>query len=223
MKIKGFQETTLMDWEGVVASILFVGGCNFRCIYCHNHHIAFNSNASENIPEEDVFHRLKALKNWIEGVIISGGEPTIYGDKLEDFLCRLKHEGFKTKIYTNGSNPQLLLRLIEKKNVDAVSMDIKHLFPYYNSVVKSYNPDITHFLEDSVKLLKNSSDLQVKFRLTVVKGIHTEKDILQIRQFVSPKPLILQNVSTEHIPEDFKGRIYPFSAAEFEMLQKSIL
>ncbi|GAB4435862.1 MAG: anaerobic ribonucleoside-triphosphate reductase activating protein [bacterium] len=223
MQIKGFQETTLMDWEGVVASIIFVGGCNFRCIYCHNYNIAFNSNSSESIPEDDVLQRLRELKNWIEGVIISGGEPTIYGDKLEAFLCRLKQEGFKTKIYTNGSNPSLLSRLIEKKVVDAVSMDIKHILLYYNNVVNAMNADITRFVEDSVAILKNSSDLQVKFRLTVVKGVHTEEDILQIKQFVSPKPLVLQNVSTEHIPEYFKERIRPFSAAEFEALQKSIL
>lgn len=212
-----------MDWEGVVASILFVGGCNFRCLYCHNHNIAFNTDELESIPEGFVFNRLKELKNWIEGVIISGGEPTIYGERLESFLYKLKEEGFKTKVYTNGSNPSLLSRLIDKKLVDAISMDLKHIFSRYNSIVMTQTSDVVELVNDSVKILKNRDDIQVKFRVTLVKGIHFYKDVMEIRQLVYPKPLILQNVSTEHIPGMFREKILPFNATEFEELQKSIL
>jgi len=222
LQIKGFHEVTMMDWDGVVASILFVGGCNFRCLYCHNYNIAFNPDRQESIPYEVLFKRLYELKGWVDGVIISGGEPTIYGESLISFLEKLKADGFKTKLYTNGANPSLLIKLIEENLLDAVSMDIKHLFSKYNLITTLETDAMIEKVKQSVSILKSNEKLSVKFRLTVVKGLHTKDDVKEICELVFPKPLILQNVSAEHVPENFVNLIQPFTAAEFEQLQKSI-
>lgn len=220
LRIKGFQETTLMEWEGVVAAIVFLGGCNFRCIYCHNHQIAFTPEKVEDIPREYVFTRLKELKHWIDGVVISGGEPTIYGDELITFMERLKKEGFKIKLYTNGSNHAIIAALIEEGLVDAISMDIKHVFSKYHEITDMSNDDIVLNVKKSIDFLKNRKDVSVKYRLTIVKGVHTFDDISIIKEYVRPRPLIIQNVSLEHVPDTHRERVIPFTACELEEIQK---
>lgn len=222
MQIKGFQEVTLLDWDSVVASILFVGGCNFRCLYCHNYNIAFNPATEENVPQEFIFSRLKELKKWIDGVIVSGGEPTIYGASLKLLLETLKAEGFKTKLYTNGTNKTLLKELIENKLLDAVDMDIKHVFSKYAQVTMDGNYEMLEEVKSSVSLLKSTKTIDVKFRTTVVKGLHTQNDIEEIYKVVYPCTFIIQNVSNEHVPEKYSKLIQPFTLKEFEELQKLI-
>lgn len=222
MQIKGFQEVTLMDWDGVVASIVFVGGCNFRCLYCHNYDIAFNSAEKEDVSQEFIFARLKELKKWIDGVIVCGGEPTIYGASLTLLLETLKAEGFKTKIYTNGTNNALLTDLIENKLLDAVDMDIKHVFSKYAQVTMADNHEMLEEVKNSISFLKSTKTIDVRFRTTVVKGIHTQNDIEEIYKLVHPCPLIIQNVSNEHVPEKYSNLVQPFTAKEFEELQKLI-
>lgn len=220
LPIKGFQEVSMMEWDGVVSSILFIGGCNFRCPYCHNFNIAFSTDSIETIPEEAVFERLFELKKWVEGVVISGGEPTLYKEELVAFLKKLKKRNLKIKLYTNGSNSDILELLIKEKLVDAISMDIKHSLDMYNVIANSNIKDVAERVRQSVNLLKASEDISVKFRLTVVKGVHDRQHISELKHFVAPKKLILQNVSSDHIPEGSKDKIIPFKANEFEELQK---
>lgn len=222
LPIKGFQEVTMIEWDGVVSSILFVGGCNFRCPYCHNFNIAFSNDSVETIPEEAVFDRLFELKNWVEGVVISGGEPTLYGEELVMFLKKLKKRNLRIKLYTNGSNPDILELLIKEKLVDAISMDIKHSLQIYNVIANSKIVDIAERVRKSVNLLKASENVSVKFRLTIVKGVHYKQHISELQNLVAPKKLILQNVSLDHIPDEFKEMIVPFQANEFEELQKML-
>ncbi len=212
----------MMEWEGVVAAIIFLGGCNFRCLYCHNYDIAFGNDEGEVISEEAVFTRLTELRGWIDGVVISGGEPTIYGAELINLLKKIRQKGLKTKLYTNGTNPELLQKIINDRLIDAVSMDIKHTIEKYGDVVMVQSKDVVRNVEDAIDILKNRNDMQVKFRLTVVKGVHTAQDICEIRRLVYPKPLVLQNVSPEHVPAGSSRLVQPFSAREFEELQKIV-
>ena len=202
-----------------MASVVFVGGCNFRCAYCHNHALAFTPNELNPIPEAEIFDKLKGMNGWIDGVIVSGGEPTLHGDELAEFLKSLKYEGFKTKLYTNGSMPDVINKLICGGLLNAVSMDIKHRPERYGEIVEVALPDLQDRISRSVDMIKKSN-IEAEFRTTIVKGIHSVEDIRVIREMVKPKALILQNVSESDIPEGHRDMILPFTATEFEELQK---
>jgi pyruvate formate lyase activating enzyme len=219
MEIKGFREVTMMDWSGVMASVVFVGGCNFRCSYCHNHALAFAPDSLNSISKTEIFERIKCLKNWIDGVILSGGEPTLHGDELAAFLRGLKDEGFKTKLYTNGSMPDVIEKLLNNELLNAVSMDIKHMPDRYGEIVRGALPDLQDRIRLSVDMIKKSN-IEAEFRTTIVKGIHSLDDIRAIREMAKPKALILQNVSESDIPEGDGDIILPFTATEFQELQK---
>lgn len=219
MDIKGFRDVTMMDWNGVVASIVFAGGCNFRCLYCHNYALAFTPNALNSICEMDILDKIKGMRDWIDGVIVSGGEPTLCGEGLAAFLKNLRDMGFKTKLYTNGSMPDILERLLSGGLLNAVSMDIKHRPDRYEEVVNVDMPGLHGRIRRSVESLKKS-DIETEFRLTLVKGLHSLEDIKFVKELVMPKTLILQNVNESDIPAAHKDMIIPFPAAEFEELEK---
>ena len=121
MKLKALQKTTLVDYPGKVATTVFTVGCNFKCCFCHNPELL---DGGESITEKDFFNFLSERKGLIEGVCITGGEPTVQPD-LIDFIGKIKKKGFLVKLDTNGSNPQILEKLINK--IDYLAMDIKCL------------------------------------------------------------------------------------------------
>src|SRR4030067_3759239 len=124
IKIKGFLETSLSDWPGRLCSVLFLPHCNFRCPYCHNHSLVFHPDQYSSVLLKDIFARLHSFKGWIDGVCVTGGEPTLHPD-LPLLIQEIKHNGFLVKLDTNGSNPEMLEKLIEKGEVDFISMDVK--------------------------------------------------------------------------------------------------
>src|SRR5512135_851580 len=133
IEIKGFLETSFLDWPGKLCSVLFLPLCNFRCPYCHNHPLVFHPEQYADISLEVVLNRLRSLKNWIDGVCISGGEPTLHRG-LPLLIQEIKRKKFLVKLDTNGSNPQMLRDLIENKSIDFVSMDVKApLDPFHYS------------------------------------------------------------------------------------------
>jgi len=122
--IKGFLETSFVDWRGCIAAVLFLPGCNFACPYCHNHALAVEPESYQTRPLEDVLARLRPFVGWIDGVVVSGGEPTV-NQGLERLLALIKAEGFAVKLDTNGHRPAVLRRLVEAGLVDMVAMDLK--------------------------------------------------------------------------------------------------
>ena len=131
MIIKGFRRTSLVDFPSNIVSTVFVAGCNFRCPFCHNPELVFDDPSLKRISEREVLNMLEKQRRYIDGVCVSGGEPTIYQD-LPDFLVKIKAIGFKIKLDTNGSNPVMLKRLLDEGLVDYVSMDIKSSFDSYS-------------------------------------------------------------------------------------------
>ena len=117
--IKGFVDISLVDWDGKVSSVIFLPNCNFRCPFCQNAKLVLNPNEIPTISFKEVESRLRRLKNWIDGAVITGGEPTLQnGLKL---LCiKLKDMGFKVKLDTNGTNPSLLKELMDEKLIDCL-------------------------------------------------------------------------------------------------------
>src|SRR3989344_5028215 len=122
INIKGIQKTTLIDYPGKIACIIFLGGCNFKCGYCYNSDVVFNKTSS--ISEEEVFSFLETRKKYIDGVCITGGEPTIHKE-LFGFIKKIKALGYKVKLDTNGTNPNTVELLINNNLIDYIAMDIK--------------------------------------------------------------------------------------------------
>ena len=116
MLIGGMQKLTLLDYPGVLSCIVFTAGCNFRCPFCHNGELVVDTDDIELTKEEELFAYLKKRKNVLDGVVVSGGEPLIHKD-IEDLIRKIKDLGYKVKLDTNGSNPDKLKDLIDKKQI----------------------------------------------------------------------------------------------------------
>ena len=177
MEIYGIQKTTLVDFPGHVATTLFTGGCNFRCPYCHNSDLIQSLDEVEPYSMEEVFSHLEKRKGVLEGVVISGGEPTIHPD-LPDFIRKVKDMGYLVKLDTNGTNPKMLKALVEEGLVDYVAMDIKHSRVKYPTIACNPNLNMDDILE-SVDYLKGNH-VDYEFRTTLCEELHRETDITAI-------------------------------------------
>ena len=182
LNIHGLMKTTLLDYPGHLACTIFLGGCNLRCPFCHNSDLVINTNNVPCIPEDDVFQFLQKRKNTLEGVCITGGEPTLRKD-LPDFIRKIKDMNYKVKLDTNGTNPQMVKDLIQEKLIDYVAMDIKNSWQKYNLTV-----GLTSYELDSVKetvTLLLSNVIPYEFRTTVVRELHTKEDLIEISKAIA--------------------------------------
>ena len=182
MQIYGFNKTTLLDYPEHVAATVFTGGCNFRCPFCHNGGLVLSPNPEERIEEEEVLSYLKKRKGILEGVCITGGEPTLQKD-LRNFICKVKDMGYLVKLDTNGYRPQVLWNLMQDGLLDYVAMDIKASKKNYAVAAGVEGLDISR-IEESVGILKGNK-VPYEFRTTVVKGIHSIEEFEEIGQFLA--------------------------------------
>ena len=205
MNIQGFQKLTLLDFPGKMACTVFTGGCNFRCPFCHNASLVLNPGSQPAISEDGIFSFLESRKGILEGVCISGGEPTLQAD-LPEFIRKIRAIGFHVKLDTNGSRPGVLKALLDEGLLDYVSMDIKNAPKKYLTTIgipeESQESDssasssdaskdtlcfdnlITDSVRQSAELLMQSS-IPYEFRTTVVKELHNEEDLLAIGKWLS--------------------------------------
>ena len=180
MDIKGFIEASFVDWNGKICSVLFLSGCNFRCPFCHNVNLVLEPEKLDAIPLEYLKEKLKEQKEWIDGICITGGEPTINIDLVK--LCStLKNMGFLIKLDTNGTNPEILKELVDQKLVNYVAMDIKAPLneKKYSEATGVRIEKNLNKINQSIELLKKSN-IDYEFRTTVVPTLHTEDDIKKI-------------------------------------------
>ena len=175
MLILGFAKTTLLDYPEHVAATIFTGGCNFRCPFCHNGQMVMNPSSMPRIAEEEVISHLIKRKNVLDGVCITGGEPTLQAD-LTDFIVRIKDMGYKVKLDTNGSHPELLRELIDKKFIDYVAMDIKNCRQKY-AITAGCSDSLVSKVYESVDILKEGK-IDYEFRTTVVRELHSREDMI---------------------------------------------
>lgn len=173
MEIAGFQKTTLLDYPEHVAATVFTGGCNFRCPFCHNAGLVLFSEEQEQCTEDEVLCYLRKRKGILQGVCVTGGEPTLQKD-LEQFLEKLKKLEYRVKLDTNGYRPDVLWRLLEKGLLDYVAMDIKASKENYTRAAGVHKLDISR-IEESAAILKGCG-IPYEFRTTVVKGIHSAEE-----------------------------------------------
>ncbi len=181
MRIVGLMKTTLLDYPGKVASTIFTGGCNFRCPYCHNGDLVLNHTTMEPYSEEEIFSHLNKRKNTLNGVCITGGEPTLQTE-LPEFIRKVKSLNLLIKLDTNGTNPAMLSSLLEEGLLDYVAMDIKHCKSKYNDVACMNSLDMQS-IEESVDILKNC-DIDYEFRTTVTRELHKMEDFEEIGKWI---------------------------------------
>jgi len=171
MKIGGFQPFTLTDYPGQVAAIVFTQGCNWRCPYCHNAQLLPTDRPkSELIPETYVLEHLSRRRRQVDGLVITGGEPTIQED-LPSFIRQARRLGLKIKLDTNGSQPDVIRRLLEENLLDYVAMDSKAPLDQYESVVR--RPVDTDAIQTSVELIRTSGT-PYEFRTTAPETLWAE-------------------------------------------------
>lgn len=187
MKIGGFVKQSLIDYPGKISAVVFTQGCNFICGYCHNPQLVLPElflKQPELVPL-NIISYLEKHKNWLDGVVVTGGEPTIHKD-LPLFLKEIKALGYSVKLDTNGSNPYMLEQIMKDKLVDYIAMDIKVL-PENNSYAEIIGvknvEEITENILASVIMLKNAA-IDGEFRTTFIPGIHDETMMQLIQLFV---------------------------------------
>jgi len=181
MQIHGLNKTTLLDYPEHVAATVFTGGCNFRCPFCHNSDLVLNPMSQPLISEVEIFDFLNKRKNILNGVCITGGEPTLQPD-LENFICKIKDLGLLVKLDTNGYRPEVVKNLVTKGLVDYIAMDIKSGFSGYSAASGIGGLDMGK-IKESVDFIMNSG-VQYEFRTTVVKGIHKKCDFEEISELI---------------------------------------
>ncbi len=182
MKIHGFNKLTLLDYPGHMAATVFLGGCNMRCPFCHNASLVTRPASQPAIPMEDVLNTLSKRKHLLEGICITGGEPTL-NPGLTDFIRQLKTYGFKVKLDTNGTNPALLKSLVQDGLIDYVAMDIKNSKAKY-AATSGISGLTLDKIEESVDFLLSGA-LDYELRTTIVKELHTQEDMRSVGEWIT--------------------------------------
>lgn len=213
MKICGYNKTTLLDYPGKVAATIFLGSCNFRCPFCQNSSLVLHSAVQPEISTDEILSFLKKRQGILDGVCISGGEPAL-SEELPDFVQEIKTLGYAVKLDTNGSRPYAVKYLVNAGLVDKVAMDIKACPDNYRALSGLRYPDMDSIFE-TVDFLKEGH-VDYEFRTTVVKELHTEKDFIEIGQWLSgAKAYYLQAY------KDSEGVLQPgFTSYSLEELQR---
>lgn len=185
MYIAGYQPLTLLDYPGKLATVAFTLGCALRCPFCHNPELIepsakYLARAGGDKTDEFLAF-LKRRVGKLDGVCITGGEPTLHSDLL-DFIEKIKDLGFLVKLDTNGAFPDIVRKISLAGIVDFWAMDIKHAPEKY--ALASGNPDISiDRFRESVRIIMKSG-AEYEFRTTVVPGIHEERDFEAIGEWI---------------------------------------
>lgn len=224
MRIAGLHRSSLIDYPDHISCVVFTRGCNLRCPYCHNGSILEQEAAStgEDMPVHLFWEFLDRRKGLLDGVCVSGGEPTLLSD-LEDFLVRIRDLGFKVKLDTNGTSPWVLEGLLERERLDYVALDVK--VPPDRYIEMGGGPRTGDRVFQSARILMDSG-VDHEFRTTVVPGMHCEADLREIGQALEgahrcfiqnfrPDSALQKNLR-ERVPftgirlESFKAALEPF-------------
>ncbi|MEI6288312.1 MAG: anaerobic ribonucleoside-triphosphate reductase activating protein [bacterium] len=215
MKVGGLQPVTLLDYPQKVAAIIFTNGCNMRCPFCHNPDLVLPEliNKQAPLPEGEVFDFLKKRKKYLDGLVITGGEPTMQGD-IVDFCQKVKKIGYLIKFDTNGLLPEILQELLDKKLLDYIAMDLKGPLQKYEKFC-GIKVDIKK-IKDSIEKIKNSG-LPYEFRSTMVKGLHSKKDVVEMAKTIEgAEKYFLQNFipPQKTVGSGFEGKSFLHSELE---------
>ena len=246
MVIAGYEKTSLIEWPGKISAVLFTQGCNFKCPFCHNADLVQNRRAgereSERVKEQEIIADLKRRREWLDAVVVTGGEPTLQKD-LPEFLESLgppsprlrrgKGLGLLRMVHTNGTNPKVVKKLIDEKLVDYWGMDLKSNFDNY-FLVQSSKLKIQSLIQNVKTSMVSiiNSGVEYEFRTTVVPGIH---DLDNLKKLASELQSAINNqqsaIKSKWYLQQFRpinclDKSYlkkkPFSKEEMENFQKEL-
>jgi pyruvate formate lyase activating enzyme len=199
MRFKGFVDTSFVDWDGKIVSTLFVPTCNFRCPFCFNHRLILHPEKYPDIAESTITDFLKRNADFLDGVCVTGGEPTT-AKGLKEFCQEIISLGLKVKLDTNGTNPGLLEELVSGGLVNYVAMDVKAPPDRrkYGIATGTRSSKVLESVKESISFLLNSG-IEYEFRTTVVPSIHSERDIEEIAKWIGGARLyVLQKFQPEN-------------------------
>ncbi|MFH1002078.1 MAG: anaerobic ribonucleoside-triphosphate reductase activating protein [bacterium] len=220
--IKQMIETSLIDWEGKIVSTLYLPLCNFRCPFCYNCELILRPDNFKSIPQKEIDGYLLERKDFIDGICMSGGEPTLYPD-LPVYFKGIKDKGFLIKLDTNGTNPKLLKNLLDFDLVDYIALDIKSSldFDNYSKAAGIKDKMMMEKVKDSIELIMNS-EVDYEFRTTVVPLLHSDETIMEIARYIAgAKKYVLQNFSPlEKILDPSFQKIKPYSNEKIQDLSE---
>ncbi len=207
--IKGFLPTSMIEWEGRLSCALFLPECNFRCPFCHASDLVLRPDEVQDVSLGAVIEHLQANRGWVDGVVVSGGEATLHGG-LADLLGILHEHVGGVKLDTNGSRPEVVAELIEAGLVNAVAMDVKAPLDGRYSAVAGVPVD-PEAIRATIGLLR-SRGIEHEFRTTVVPGLHTARDIVEVARALGPsETLILQQFAPLNCIDPSYGDLTPFT------------
>lgn len=220
MLITGFQKSTLLDYPGKVASLIFTYGCNLRCSYCHNPElVTLPCNMSNIIKEEEIFSFLKSRKGFIDALVITGGEPTLQKD-LIPFIKNVKNLGILVKLDTNGTNSKIVKKILDLGIVDYWAMDIKYEEEIYEQNLEE-NVDYQEIKKSIKLLMKYAKDYE--FRTTYVKGIHTVESAEGIGRLIQgSKKYYIQNFRPGKTINPTLDKRNSFTHAELQKMKRLV-
>lgn len=177
MRILGMEKMSLVDYDGLVCATLFTSGCNFTCPFCHNSALVLDYKTIKELPLDTVLDYLKKRKGILDGVCITGGEPTLHSD-LPDLMQQIKCLGYKIKLDTNGTNPQMIKLVHSEGLCDYFAMDIKNNLDDYAKIIGFDSFDTTKVQKSIEYFLSN--DINYEFRTTLIKEFHNRENIEKI-------------------------------------------
>lgn len=215
MKIAGLIKTSLIDFPGNVAAVVFTQGCNFRCGFCHNPELLDISETDGLIEEDEVFKFLETRRGMLDGIVITGGEPTLQTD-LPRFIKKIKDLGFKVKLDTNGTNPKMLEKLLDEDMLDYVAMDIKGKLSDYEKICGPVN---ISQIGKSIEILKQNK-IPIEFRTTVLPYYHKISDFEEIGALLAgAKKFTVQGFRSEITYLEELGSKSSFSLLELDEIK----
>ena len=221
IRIKGFLETSFVDWPGRICAVLFLPYCNFRCPYCHNHDLVLEPEQYEDVPLDFALRRLGELSGWVDGVCITGGEPTIHPD-LPSLIRDIKERGMAVKLDTNGSHPDLLRKLMDEGLLDYVAMDVKaplEEVSYRRAAGGAVNLER---IKESIALLIEGR-VEYQFRITVVPSLHKEGDLRRLaHQLQGARGLTLQNYNPQDPLDPSFREVRPYDDEWIKRMQQEV-
>lgn len=182
MSIHGLNKLTLLDYPGKVAATVFFGGCNLRCPFCHNRELVLNSQSQPTISEDEILRFLKKRQGILDGVCITGGEPTLE-ENLESFIEKIRALDYDVKLDTNGLRPEILKQIVNQGLVQMVAMDIKSSPDGYPQAAGISTPNMDA-VKESVEFLLEGR-VPYEFRTTVVKELHNRETFEKIGQWIA--------------------------------------
>lgn len=209
LKIKKFIDNSLIEWEGRISAVIVLGGCNFACPFCHNGVLLKANDDIAEISQDKVLQILQEKKNWLDGVVISGGEPCLYHE-LFAFIKKVKALGFPIKLDTNGYHPRMLGTLIKQKLVDYVAMDIKAPLNEKYKQLSGTNLNLNR-IKQSIALLRTTG-IDYEFRTTYVPSMLEKNDLVEIATYLQgSKRFYIQQFSPEETLDHSLSSLVPYT------------